>query len=44
MAHDYAPFINGSYGAAILFLAGITITTFTRYQRARKRLKEVDPR
>ncbi len=44
MARDYAGFINGSYGTTVLFLLGICIFTFARYQRARKRLKAVETR
>jgi heme exporter protein CcmD len=42
--HDYAPFINGSYGVSVIFLLGIGITTYLRYQRAQKRLKAVEKR
>jgi heme exporter protein CcmD len=42
--HDYAPFINGSYGVSVIFLFGIGIATYLRYQRALKRLKAVETR
>lgn len=35
---NFAPFINGSYGVAVVFLLGIGALTFTRYRRAQKRL------
>ncbi len=44
MEHNYAGFINGSYGTTVLFLLGICALTLTRYQRARKRLKAVETR
>ena len=31
---NLAPFIDGSYGIAVLFLIGIGVLTFTRYRRA----------
>ncbi len=39
---NFAPFINGSYGVTVIFLIGIGVLTFTRYQRAAKRLKAVE--
>ncbi len=41
---SFAPFINGSYGIALIFLIGIGALTFRRYQRAVKRLREVETR
>ncbi len=38
------PFINGSYGITVLFLAGIGVLTFARYRRAAKRLRAVETR
>jgi heme exporter protein CcmD len=42
--HDYAPYINGSYGASVIFLLAIGMLTYSRYQRARKRLQAVETR
>ena len=41
---SFAPFINGSYGVAVIFLIGIGALTFRRYQRAVKRLRAVETR
>jgi hypothetical protein len=41
---NFAPFIDGSYGVTTLFLIGIGVLTFRRYQRAAKRLKAVEIR
>lgn len=41
---NFAPFINGSYGVATLFLLGAGITTWRRYRLAVKRLNAVDAR
>jgi len=35
---NLAPFIDGSYGVTVVFLAGIGILTYLRYRRASKRL------
>jgi heme exporter protein CcmD len=34
----FAVFINGSYGVSVVFLIGVSVLTFLRYQRATKRL------
>jgi hypothetical protein len=39
-----APFIDGSYGVAVLFLAAIGALTFVRYRRAVRRLRAVETR
>jgi len=39
---NLAPFIDGSYGVTVLFLAGIGLLTWTRYRRAVKRLRAVE--
>lgn len=36
------PFVNGAYGATILFLAGAAWLTFVRYRRARARLTQAE--
>jgi len=41
---SFAPFINGSYGVATIFLIGIGLLTFRRYQRAARRLAAVETR
>jgi heme exporter protein CcmD len=41
---NLAPFIDGSYGITVLFLAGIGALTFTRYRRAVRRLRAVETR
>jgi hypothetical protein len=41
---SFAPFIDGSYGVTIVFLIGIGLLTFRRYQRAAKRLQAVEIR
>ncbi len=41
---SFAPFIDGSYGVTILFLIGIGILSYRRYNRAVKRLKAVETR
>jgi heme exporter protein CcmD len=41
---NLAPFIDGSYGITVLFLAGIGVLTFTRYRRAVRRLRAVETR
>ncbi len=41
---SFAPFINGSYGVAVLFLIGIGALTFRRYRLAAKRLNAADAR
>jgi heme exporter protein CcmD len=41
---NLAPFIDGSYGITVLFLAGVGVLTFTRYRRAVRRLRAVETR
>ena len=41
---NLAPFIDGSYGVAVLFLLGIGVATFARYRRAARRLRLVETR
>jgi hypothetical protein len=41
---SFAPFIDGSYGVAVIFLLGIGALTFRRYQRAVKRLQAIEQR
>ncbi len=41
---SFAPFINGSYGIAVVFLIGIGALTYRRYRRATQRLKAVETR
>jgi hypothetical protein len=41
---SFAPFINGSYGVTVIFLIGIGLLTFRRYQRATKRLQAAETR
>ncbi len=41
---NLAPFIDGSYGITVLFLAGISVLTFARYRRALRRLRAVETR
>ncbi len=41
---NLAPFIDGSYGLTVLFLAGIGVLTFSRYRRAVRRLRAVETR
>ena len=41
---NFAPFIDGSYGVAVIFLIGIGALTYRRYRLAAKRLKSVDAR
>jgi hypothetical protein len=41
---SFAPFINGSYGVTTIFLIGIGLLTFRRYQRAARRLKAAETR
>ncbi|HEY1855992.1 heme exporter protein CcmD [Acidocella sp.] len=41
---NLAPFIDGSYGVTVLFLAGIGTLTFARYRRAVRRLRAVETR
>jgi hypothetical protein len=41
---SFAPFIDGSYGVAVVFLVGIGALTFRRYRQAGKRLKAVERR
>ncbi len=36
------PFINGAYGASVLFLAGAGWLVFKRYRRARRRLAQAE--
>lgn len=36
------PFINGAYGAALIFLVGISWLTYRRYRRARARLAQAE--
>lgn len=36
------PFINGAYGAAVLFLVSISWMTYRRYRRAQARLKQAE--
>jgi len=36
---NFAPFIDGSYGIATLFLIGIAALTASRYRRAKNRLR-----
>lgn len=36
------PFIDGAYGAAILFLAILSWLTYQRYHRAKVRLAQVE--
>lgn len=36
------PFIDGSYGAAVLFLASISWLTYRRYRRAQARLAQAE--
>lgn len=38
------PFINGAYGASVLFLAVAGWLSLARYLRARRRLAEVEKR
>ena len=44
MVEDVMPFVAGSYGAAILVLGFLSVTTFMRYQKVRARLRAIDPR
>jgi hypothetical protein len=41
---NLTPFIDGSYGVTVLFLAGIGALTFFRYRQARRRLRAVETR
>ncbi len=41
---NLAPFIDGSYGATVLFLLGIGTATLGRYRRAARRLAAVETR
>lgn len=41
---SFAPFIDGSYGIAIVFLIGAGALTYRRYRLAAKRLRIVDAR
>lgn len=41
---NLAPFIDGSYGIAVIFLAGISMLTLARYTRAQKRLRAAETR
>ncbi len=41
---SFAPFIDGSYGIAMLYLVGIGALTYRRYRRAAKRLQAVETR
>jgi hypothetical protein len=41
---DLAPFIDGSYGVAVVFLVGIGALTYLRYRRAVRRLAAVERR
>ncbi|MBU6448107.1 MAG: heme exporter protein CcmD [Rhodospirillales bacterium] len=36
------PFVNGAYGATVLFLLGAAWLTFMRYRRARARLAQAE--
>ena len=39
-----APFIDGSYGAALVFLVGAAVASWRRYRLAARRLKAAEPR
>jgi hypothetical protein len=41
---SFAPFIDGSYGVAVVFLIGIGALTYRRYRIAAERLKAVETR
>jgi len=41
---SFAPFIDGSYGIALIFLIGAGALTYRRYRLAVKRLRTVDAR
>jgi heme exporter protein CcmD len=41
---NLAPYIDGSYGITVLFLAGVGVLTFARYRRAARRLRAVETR
>ncbi|MCW8306679.1 heme exporter protein CcmD [Acidiphilium sp. PA] len=38
------PYVAGSYGATILILGGLSLTSLLRYRAARRRLAAVEPR
>lgn len=42
--HHVMPFVAGSYGAAVLFLGGLALTSLLRYRGARRRLAAIEPR
>jgi heme exporter protein CcmD len=44
MIKDVLPYVVGSYGATILILGVLSLTSLLRYHRARKRLAAVEPR
>jgi heme exporter protein CcmD len=41
---NQTPFIDGSYGITVLFLAGVSLLCFWRYRRAVRRLRAVETR
>ena len=44
MIKHVMPFVAGSYGAAILVLGFLAVTSLLRYRGARRRLAAVEPR
>lgn len=44
MIKDVMPFVAGSYGAAVLVLGFLGLSSLLRLRRARLRLSAVDPR
>lgn len=42
MTHHVMAFVAGSYGAALLILTGLSITTFFRFRSASRRLATVE--
>ena len=41
---NLAPFINGSYAIAVVFLIGVYALTYSRYRRAAARLRAAETR
>ena len=43
MIQDVTPFVAGSYGAAVLVMGFLSVTTVLRYRKARARLAALGP-
>lgn len=44
MIHHVMPYVAGSYGAALLVLGFLAITSLLRYRGAHRRLAAIEPR